>query len=131
MAWSVVVLLYLPDGPHKGRLFSEHERTVLVWRVSKDRRGVKSPKFKFDQFKEAFIDPKTWLICLATAALGVLHGGVVNFKSALIVGFGFTGIQSNLLGLPSGVVQIIGCAGFGLLARKKNWKGAAVIRKLY
>lgn len=124
-----MVLLYLPDGPHKGRLFSEYERTILVWRVSKDRRGVKSPKFKLGQMKEAMIDPKTWLLCLSSACFGILNGGVVNFKSALIAGFGFTGVQANLLGMPSGPVQIVGCVGFGLLARQKNMKGVAVVRK--
>lgn len=130
VGWAFVILLYLPDGPHKGRLFSEYERAVLVWRVSKDRRGVKSPKLKFSQVKEALIDPKTWLISLSSAAFGILNGGVVNFKSALIAGFGFTGQQANLLGMPSGAIQIAACVSFGILARQKNMKGTAIICKL-
>lgn len=125
-----MVLLYLPDGPHKGRLFSEYERTILVWRVSKDRRGVKNPTLKISQIKEAVVDPKTWLLCLSSACFGILNGGVVNFKSALVAGFGFTGVQANLLGMPSGPVQIVGCIGFGILARQKNMKGVAIICKL-
>ncbi|KAL1896138.1 hypothetical protein Sste5346_004880 [Sporothrix stenoceras] len=127
VAWAGVILVFLPDGPHKGRIFSEYERAVLVWRVAKDKRGVKSPKLRMYQIWETLIDPKTWLLCLSSAALGILNGGVVNFKSALISGFGFAGQEANLLGMPSGAIQIAGCVLFGMLAGLKNMKGVAII----
>lgn len=123
VAWAGVILVFLPDGPHKGRIFSDYERAVLVWRVAQDKRGVKSPKIRMNQIWETLIDPNTWLLCLSSAALGILNGGVVNFKSALIAGFGFAGQEANLLGMPSGAIQIAGCVLFGLLARMKKYEG--------
>ncbi|KAL1887597.1 hypothetical protein Sste5346_010098 [Sporothrix stenoceras] len=127
VAWAGVILVFLPDSPHKGRIFSEYERAVFVWRVAQDKRGVKSPKIRMNQIWETLIDPKTWLLCLSSAALGILNGGVVNFKSALIAGFGFAGQEANLLGMPSGAIQIVSCVLFGMLARLKNIKGVAMI----
>jgi hypothetical protein len=101
----------------------------MVWRISKNKTGVKSTTFKLDQVKEAILDEKTWLLVATSAMYGILNGGVVNFKSSLLRGFGFTGTEANLMQLPSGGVQIVGCALFGYLARFKNMKGAAIMCK--
>lgn len=89
IAWAVVILLYLPHGPHDGRTLSEYERIVAVWQISKNRTGVQRPKFLPYQIKEVPLDAKIYLLPLMAAALGILNGSVSNFMSTLIKGFGF------------------------------------------
>lgn len=127
IAWGVVIALYLPDGPHNGKMFSEYERTVLVWRVSKNRTGVKHSNFQLYQIKEALLDPKTYLLLLIGACLGMLNGSVSNFGSALVKGFGFDGLKASLLQAPAGVFEIAMCIVFGYLAQVKNMMGATII----
>jgi hypothetical protein len=129
MAWGVVISLYLPDGPHNGKMFTEYERIVAVWRISRNKTGMKHPKFLPYQVREAFLDIKTYLLLLTAASLGILNGGVANFLSTLIKGFGFDALKTSLLQTPGGAFEIVGCIVLGYLATVKNMVGPAIIRK--
>jgi hypothetical protein len=69
--------------------------------------GIKDEHFKPHQIKEALIDPKFWLLCLSGFCNGVVSGGLGNFGSALIKGFGFSGLNATLLQLPTGIAEFI------------------------
>lgn len=127
MAWGVVLILFMPDGPHNGKMFSEYERIVAVWRIRRNMTGVQHAKFLPHQVKEAFLDPKTYLLLLVGACVGILNGGVSNFASVLIKGFGFTGLQANLLQAPSGAIQIVMGVAFGCLAILPNMVGVSFL----
>lgn len=129
MAWGVVISLYLPDGPDNGKMFTPYERIVAVWRISKNKTGYKNPRFLKHQIKEALLDPKTYLLLLMGASIGILNGGVANFGSALIKGFGFDALRTSLLQAPGGAFEIFGCIILGYLATVKNMMGATIIRK--
>ncbi|EXJ91389.1 hypothetical protein A1O1_04501 [Capronia coronata CBS 617.96] len=126
-AWGFVILLYLPDGPHNAKMLTEYERMVAVWRVSKNQMGIKHHKMMTSQIKEAMVDPKTYLMFLMGACTGILNGGVANFASALIKGFGFDPLRTSLLQTPGGAFEIIGCIGFGFIATRKNLLGLTII----
>ncbi|KAL2421627.1 putative transporter [Exophiala dermatitidis] len=126
-AWGVVILLYLPDGPHNAKMLTEYERMVAVWRVSKNQMGIKHRKVVPSQIKEALLDGRTYLMLLMGACTGILNGGVANFASALIKGFGFDPLRTSLLQTPGGAFEILGCIGFGLIATRKNLLGITII----
>lgn len=117
----------MPDGPHNGRMFSEYERVVAVWRIRTNKTGVQHSKMLPHQLKEASLDPKSYILLLMAACYGMLNGCVSNFASELVKGFGFSGLQANLLQTPAGAVQIVTNIGFGLLATLPNMLGVSII----
>ncbi|USW58155.1 Putative major facilitator superfamily, MFS transporter superfamily [Septoria linicola] len=117
IVWGVVIILFLADGPHNAKQLSEYEKVVAIWRVSSNRLGLKNHEYKWYQVREALLDPKVWLLWLMGAAIGILNGGVANFTSALIKGFGFDALQASLMQTPGGAFEIVGCIAFGFLSR--------------
>lgn len=126
--WGFVILFFLPDGPHSARILSDYERVVAVWRISGNRTGVQHYKFQMYQFKEALIDPKTYLLLLMGASYGILNGSETNFMSALIKGFGFKSTRAVLLQMPGGAIEIVSCIILGFLSTMKNMTGVTIIR---
>lgn len=112
-------------------MFSEYERIVAVWRISKNRTGVQHPKFLAYQVKEALIDPKTYLLLLMGAALGILNGSVTSFMSALIKGFGFSSVRSSLLQMPGGACEVVGTIILGYISTFKNMTGVTIMRTFW
>jgi hypothetical protein len=108
-------------------MLTPYERVVAVWRISKNQTGVKHPKILPHQIKEALWDAKTYLLLLQAACLGILNGGVANFASALIKGFGFDALKTSLLQTPGGAFELIFVILFGYLAMNKNMLGATII----
>lgn len=121
------IIMYLPDGPHNAKMLTHYEKVVAVWRVSRNRIGLKSNEFKWHQVREALLDPKSWLLWLMGAAIGILNGGVANFASALIKGFGYSALRASLMQTPGGAFEIVGCIMFGYLSRFRGWLCPAII----
>ncbi|KAK3681208.1 hypothetical protein LTR37_020940 [Vermiconidia calcicola] len=111
ICWGVVIVLYLPDGPHNAKM--------LI--------GLKHNEIKWYQVKEALLDPKSWLVWLMGASVGVLNGGVANFTSALIKGFGYDALQASLMQTPAGAFEIVGCILFGWLSSFRGWYLPSII----
>ena len=55
---------------------------------------------------EALLDPKTWLFALF-AALNNIPNSLTNQRSIIVSSFGFTNLQTTLLGCVDGVVEIV------------------------
>lgn len=127
--WGFVIIIYLPDGPHNAKMLSEHERMVAVWGVSKNQMGIKHHAVISYHVKEALLDGRTYILLLMGVCTGILNGGVANFISAIINGFGFDALRTSLLQTPGGAFELFGCMFFGWLATKKNLLGICVIRK--
>lgn len=115
------ISLYLPDGPHNAKFLTDYEKIVAVWRVSRNRIGLKHKETKPYQIREAFLDIRVWLIWLMGASIGLLNGGVVNFASALIKGFGYDALQASLMQTPGGAFEIVGCLIFGYVSSFRGW----------
>jgi hypothetical protein len=129
ICWSIVIIVYLPDGPHNAKMLTEYERIVAVWRISKNKTGIKHAKLLPYQMKEALFDPKTHLVLGVAAALGILNGSVTTFMSALIKGFGFDPLMTSLLQMPGGAFQVVWCFTFGYVGTQKNLMGFSLISK--
>jgi ACS family allantoate permease-like MFS transporter len=55
---------------------------------------------------EALTDPKTWLFALF-AALNNIPNSLTNQKQIIVSSFGFTALQTTLLGCVGGAVEIV------------------------
>ncbi|KAJ5611395.1 MFS transporter [Penicillium lagena] len=126
-AWGFVILRYLPDGPHNARMLSEYERIVAVWRISHNQTGLKHSMIVPAHIKEALIDPKSILLYLMAICYGILNGGVTNFLSSIIKGFGFNPLQTSLLQTPGGAFEVAMVIIFGYLSQLPNMIGVTIM----
>lgn len=75
---------------------------------------------------EALLDPKTWLFALFSA-LDNVPNSLTNQRQIIVSSFGFTNLQTTLLGCVDGTVEIVTIwTGVRLAARYRNsiaWVG--------
>lgn len=111
-----VFLWLMPDSPNTARFLSHKQRVVAVQRVAENMIGVKTKKIKPRQTLEIPRDIKV-LCCIGIGVgCGIINGGVSNFASSLIKGYGFSGIYTTLLQLPTGAFEAAIVPVCGLLA---------------
>ena len=67
--WGVAVFIWLPDSPVTARMLTPKERRIAVERLREDQTGVENKNFKWYQFKETVLDPKTWLLYLMAVSI--------------------------------------------------------------
>ncbi|KAJ7167242.1 major facilitator superfamily domain-containing protein [Mycena crocata] len=119
--WGAYLFLTLPDSPAFARFLTQRQKTIAVKRVAQNRIGTKNKVFKYYQLTQAFSDPKTYILFIASIAAQIPNGVVSNFSSIIISGMGFTKFQTTLLDIPGSVVQIVSLILSGYLAgRFKN-----------
>ncbi len=58
------------------------------------------------RFYEALTDPKTWLFALFSA-LDNIPNSLTNQRQIIVSAFGFTNLQTTLLGCVDGVIEIV------------------------
>lgn len=95
---------YLPDSPASAHFLSKEEKSIAIKRIAANnvgfdtffflwpdyiqiltrshfQTGTKNAKFKIEQVKEAFVDPKIYIIFIASIAAQIPNGVVSNFSS--------------------------------------------------
>jgi MFS family permease len=105
--WAWIFLWFIPDTPGNARFLTHKQRVVATWRVARNMVGVKTKNYKSAQVTEALCDVKVWCLILLGAILGIINGGVSNFATSLIKGFGFDGLNATLLQLPLGAFEFV------------------------
>ncbi|KIM92936.1 hypothetical protein OIDMADRAFT_62060 [Oidiodendron maius Zn] len=116
--FGAICIVLLPSSPKDCVFFSHKEALVAVWRVSKNRTGVKHSKILWYQVLEALKDPKIYLIAASALCLGILNGAISNFLTTLLQSFGYNALKSVLYQMPGGGFQFIFTVLGGLLASK-------------
>ncbi|KAL4787473.1 major facilitator superfamily domain-containing protein [Aspergillus varians] len=113
---GALFLWLIPDSPNSAKFLTHRQRIIAVQRVSENMIGVKTKQFKFRQALEITYDIKVLCMLAIGIACGVINGGVSNFSSALIKGYGFSGIYATLLQLPTGAIEAVVVPICGLIA---------------
>lgn len=104
---TAVLFFYLfPDSPTSAWFLTLDERTKAVQRIKENQTGVENKHFKKEQMFEALTDTKTWLFALF-AALDNIPNSLTNQRQIIVSSFGFTPLQTTLLGCVDGVVEIV------------------------
>jgi MFS family permease len=114
--WAWVFLWVMPDSPSSAKFLTHKQRIVAIDRIASNNIGVKTKQFHKGQAIEALLDFKVHCIALIGLCCGVINGGVSNFSSSLIRGFGFSGIYATLLQLPTGAIEFVVVPLCGLAA---------------
>lgn len=117
-AWGIVMFTFLPDSPVTARGLSLREKRIAVDRIRENQTGVENKHLKPYQILEAFMDYKLYMffmlgvvckflfsIFLVPFSKSVLtfpkgnipNGGISNFGTIIIQGFGFSTLVTTLM----------------------------------
>jgi MFS family permease len=69
--WSIIVFLLLPDNQVTAWFLDDSEKRVAIELVRNNNTGIHNKTFKPDQFKEALLDVKTWLLFFLSFLINV------------------------------------------------------------
>ncbi|KAF5250799.1 hypothetical protein FANTH_4071 [Fusarium anthophilum] len=105
--WGIANIFLLPDTPTTAWFLSKEDREKAVIRVKDNLTGIKSNELKWDQFKEALTDPKTWFLFFLQIGLNIPNGGITSFRSIILQGIGFSTFQTLLLQMAPYGLQLI------------------------
>ncbi|EIM88617.1 MFS general substrate transporter [Stereum hirsutum FP-91666 SS1] len=123
---AICFFLFFPDSPTNAWFLTPDERVKAVQRIKGNQTGVENKHFKKEQMIEALLDPKVWLFALFSA-LDNVPNSLTNQRSLIVSSFGFTNLQTTLLGCVDGLIEIVTIfTGVKLCARIPNsraWVG--------
>ncbi|KAJ3546254.1 hypothetical protein NM688_g5536 [Phlebia brevispora] len=97
---------FFPDSPTNAWFLTPEERVKAVQRIKGNQTGVENKHFKMEQFWEALTDPKTWLFAFFSA-LDNVPNSLTNQRQIIVSSFGFTNLQTTLLGCVDGFIEIV------------------------
>lgn len=106
IVWGVIFAIFVPDSPSQVKWLTEEEKVIAVQRIVVNKTGTKSRRFVKAQIIEAVTDPKIIVLGLISFVNAIASGGLA-FSSLVIQGFGFSPLQTTLMGLPLSVVQLV------------------------
>ncbi|KAL1617602.1 hypothetical protein SLS56_010925 [Neofusicoccum ribis] len=123
-----LVWVFFPDSPVTAHFLTPQERAQSILRIKGNHSGIEQKHFKKYQFIEALTDQKSWLFFLHAWSQEMANG-LTNQYSLIIKSFGFTTLQTTLLGCINGVTAFVSLASAALvLAKTRNtraWLSAA------
>lgn len=94
--WGIVMFLCIPDSPLTARGFSDVQKRAVVRRVGADQTGMENRHFKWYQVLEALTDYKLYFHFGIALMQSIVNGGVSNFGTVIIKGFGFSTCMPSL-----------------------------------
>ncbi|KAL0257033.1 hypothetical protein SLS55_007843 [Diplodia seriata] len=110
--WGIVMFIMLPDSPVTAPMLNQREKRLAVERLRENQTGVENKHFKAYQVAEAFKDPKTYLLFTIGLIANTPNGGISNFGTIIIKGFGYSTLVTTLLQMPYGfliALSILSC----------------------
>lgn len=112
--------IWFPDSPATAHFLTPRERAIAIERIKVNQTGIENKHFKREQMIEALTDPKTWLFALFSC-LDNIPNSLTNQRSIIVNSFGFTVLQTALLGCVDGIIEIVTIwTGVKLAARWRN-----------
>ncbi|EXJ86629.1 hypothetical protein A1O3_03582 [Capronia epimyces CBS 606.96] len=111
-AYGIFLVFVLPDSPARAWFLTTEERRIALHRTLENKTGVLDEgTFKIQQMWEALRDPQAWLLVGYSLTQNIPNGGFSSFSSIIINGFGFSHLNTLLVGAPGGLLQIfaLGC----------------------
>ncbi|KAJ5432136.1 uncharacterized protein N7458_011292 [Penicillium daleae] len=100
--WGIVMIIFLPDSPVTAPQLSAREKRLAVERLRDNQTGVENRTMKPKQILEAFLDWKVWIFFLLGFSGNIPNGGISNFGTLIIKGFGFSTLVTTLMQIPYG-----------------------------
>ncbi|KAL6249305.1 hypothetical protein RBB50_003158 [Rhinocladiella similis] len=105
--WGIVMYFLLPNNPQSAKFLTAEERNLAFARVQGMRHSADTQKWSSAQFKEALIDPRTWLFFLLNIFTTLPGGGLAAFGSIILKSFGFSLYKTQLLTMSQGAFLLL------------------------
>ncbi|KAE8450448.1 hypothetical protein EG329_006523 [Mollisiaceae sp. DMI_Dod_QoI] len=123
--WGIVLFFFLPDSPVTAKLLTPKQRRWAVERLRENQTGVENKHLKRYQVVEAFRDPKLYLFFILGVVGNIPNGGISNFGTLIIQGFGFSTLVTTLMQVPYGVLiglSILACVFLNDHVSRNGWQ---------
>ncbi|KAK7721482.1 hypothetical protein SLS63_009596 [Diaporthe eres] len=104
--YGILVWFLFPDNPASAHFLTKEERAQSILRIASNHSGIEQKRFKKGQFFEALRDPKTWLFFLHAWSQEMANG-LTNQYSLIIKSFGFSTLNTTLLGCINGLTALV------------------------
>ncbi|KAF7591561.1 hypothetical protein BBP40_001441 [Aspergillus hancockii] len=127
VAFSVLVLVFMPDSPMEAKCLSHREKVIAVERLRANQMGIVSREWRWDHVWETLYDLKTWCWFFLIVAISIPSGGISTFGNLIIKSFGYGSFQTILFNIPFGVIQVLAILGGGWLATRYERKGLVTV----
>lgn len=95
-AWGIVMFFLLPDSPVTAPVLSLKQRKMAVERLRENQTGVENKQFKLYQMVEAVTDVKVFLFFMIALLQAMVNGGITNFGTLIVKGFGYSTRKSTV-----------------------------------
>lgn len=122
--WGILLFFILPDGINSCKFLTEEEQACARDRVAIAGTGnatAETKNVKIYQVIECLKDPKTWFLAAISICTQIPNSGTQNFANLVLKGFGFTSLETTLVGIPSAFIAFFNILITGWLAgRLKN-----------
>lgn len=86
--WGVALWFLLPDSPLTAWFLTGDMKRVAVERMRLEQIGIENKRFKPEQVREAFVDPKTYFYMVMVFAINLGNGAATGFGSIIVQSFG-------------------------------------------
>ncbi|KAJ3895279.1 MFS general substrate transporter [Lentinula edodes] len=106
--WGIIMLFTLPDSVESSRFLDEEGKKHVLTKVSQagtGRTNRTTSTWKSEQVVECLIDPKTWAFFGISVCTQIPNSGTQNFGNLVLEGFGFTNLETTLVGIPSSFIS--------------------------
>lgn len=91
------MFIFLPDSPVTAKGLSKRQRRIAVDRIRENQTGVENKHLKPYQILEAFKDYKLYMFFILGVVCNIPNGGISNFGTIIIQGFGFSTLVTTLM----------------------------------
>lgn len=115
------MMIFLPDSPVTAKGLNEREKRIAVERLRDNQTGIENKHLKWYQVREVVTEYaslfkralrchanhnlnsyKTYLFFLLGTVGNIPNGGISNFGTIIIKGFGFSTLVTTLMQVPYG-----------------------------
>lgn len=120
------MFVFMPDSPIEARFLNDHQKVIAVERQRMNQMGVMTREWRWDHFREAMLDIKTWCWFAMLFSISIPSGGISTFGPLIVQSFGFDSFSTILFNIPFGFVQLVATVGGAYIAMKWQKKGPVI-----
>lgn len=120
VVWGIFNFFYTPDSPMAAKCFSEEDKKLMVERVRGNQTGLQNRKFKKEHLYEALKDPQFYAFFFIQFLTALPTSGLGAFANIIILSFGFTALETQLLAMVLGAYLIVLLLSSAWLSKRFN-----------
>lgn len=124
--YGCFMFVFLPDSPMNAKFLNDQQKFYWTKRIVKNSTGVANQEWKWYQVREAFLDPKTYIIFFFNIGINIPNGGLNTFSAIIINNLGFTAMKSSLMSIPTGVISALSSIFFNYLCTRNPNKRSII-----